>query len=58
MRLGHTVDSQKLTEFAERLNSKWHTYKKDKKTLKAVERAKLLGRIETNEFDQFRIKQS
>ena len=58
MLLRHTLDSLKLTEFAIRHPGKWHTYKKDKKTQKAVERAKLLGRIETNEFDQFRLKQS
>ena len=51
--LTHTIDSQKLVEFAQRYDG-WHGYAKDKRTLKAVERAKILGRIETNDFQQFK----
>jgi hypothetical protein len=55
MRITHTLDSLKLAEFAEKhcQEGRWHTYKRDKKTIKAVKRAELLGAIKTNEHDQF-----
>ncbi len=56
MRLGHTKDSQTLAEFAYRYENQWHSFNKDKKTIKAVDRAKLLGCIEVNEFNQFKSK--
>lgn len=56
-RLTYTKDSLHLTEFAIEYAGKWHTYARDTRTLKAVKRALDLGRIETNEFNQFRLKE-
>ncbi len=56
MRITHIKDSLKLVEFAQKYPNAWHNYAKDKKTLKAVERAVFLGRIITNEFNQFQLK--
>lgn len=55
MKLTHTLDSQKLVEFAQKYPG-WNGYAKDARTRKAVERALILNRIEINEFRQFRIK--
>ena len=52
MRMTHTNDSLHATEFAVK-HPGWHTYAKDKRTEQAIERAKFLGKVETNEFRQF-----
>ena len=57
MRLTHTLDSQKVHEFALRHEGKWHGYAKDARTRKAVDRAEILGAIEVSrETEQFRLK--
>lgn len=56
MKLKHTKDSLKLTEFAMKYPDQWHSYSKDARTTKAVERAKFLNEIETNDCDQFKFK--
>jgi len=43
-RIKHTLDSLKLTDFAQR-NPGWQSYAKDKQTLRAVDRAELLQAI-------------
>lgn len=53
MRRIHTNDSLNLTYFVRKYKG-WHSFAKDKRTLKAVERAKFLGVIEVNEFNQMR----
>ncbi len=49
----HTDDSLNVVYFSQR-HPGWHTFKADKRTKRAVLRAKELGRIEVNEFNQFR----
>jgi len=51
--LTHTNDSLRATEFAVK-HPGWHSYAKDKQTDRAIERAKFLGKVETNKFRQFR----
>lgn len=54
MRLKHTKDSLALAGFLSRISG-WHSYSKDRKTLKAVRRCALLGCLELNEATrQFR----
>ena len=55
MRMTHTIDSLNLVEFAMEYPNKWHTFGNDAKTRKAVKRAEHLGRIKTNEFNQFKL---
>lgn len=45
MTITHTNDSLKVTEFAQKYPG-WHSYAKDKRTTKAVERARDLGAVE------------
>ena len=54
MRLTHTKDSLKLTEFAEKYPDQWHSFADNYQTKKAVYRAVELKRIEVNEFNQFK----
>ena len=54
MMMKHTNDSLNVAYFAEK-HPGWHTYGKDKRTLRAVERARVLGSIIVNEFNQFHI---
>ena len=42
MRITHTNDSLNLLAFLEKYPNQWHGYSGDKRTLKAVERLKLL----------------
>lgn len=52
----HTQDSLKLTDFARR-NPGWQSYAKDKKTLRAVDRAEFLQAIIVDRFTgQFKAK--
>ncbi len=53
MTIKHTDDSLAATYFAQR-HSGWNTYALDKRTERAIERARELGAVETNEFRQFR----
>lgn len=53
MRIKHTDDSVNASNFAQR-HPGWHTFAKDRRTRKAIERAAFLGAVETNEFSQFR----
>ena len=56
-RIGHTYDSLTLTYFAQR-NKGWHSYRQDRETLKAVERAELLGEIIVDRTTkQFHVKE-
>lgn len=54
-RITHTDDSLNVVYFAERYPG-WHGYAKDKRTEKAVERARVLDGVEVNEFRQFKAK--
>jgi hypothetical protein len=55
MTIKHTNDSLNVAYFAER-NPGWHSYAKDKRTDRAVERAALLGSIEiSRDTRQFRV---
>ena len=57
MRLTHTIDSLKLYEFLEKYPNRWHGYATDKKTLKALERVKILyPLVVTNEFNQMKLE--
>ena len=57
MRLTHTIDSLKLYAFLEKYPNRWHTYGTDKKTLKALERVKILyPLVVTNEFNQMKLE--
>lgn len=50
----HTKDSLALLYFAQRHANQWHSYKQDKRTKRAIERALFLQAIEVNEYNQFR----
>jgi hypothetical protein len=54
MKLKHTTDSLRLTEFAQR-NDGWQSYSRDAKTVQALKRAELIGEVEVSyDTHQFR----
>lgn len=44
-RIGHTIGSLQVAVFAKTYENKWHTYRIDRRTKKAVERAEFLGAV-------------